>query len=123
MPMMDRSALQDNAVKYAELCGMDLDLARPLGDGTDGVVWKSSADTAVKAFYREHGYFNERDAYLRLGEWGVIEKIDGFWIPSIIDYNDDLLVVEMDMMAEPPYIIDFANRQAARLSRRGGRGA
>jgi hypothetical protein len=108
MPMMDKAALQENAIRYSELCGITLDLPRPLGDGTDGVVWKSSVGTAVKAFFREHGYFNERDAYLRLAEWGIVHKIDGFWIPSIVDYNDRLLVIEMEVMTDPPYILDFA---------------
>ena len=105
---MDKTQLEANAVKYAELCGFSLDLARPLGDGTDGIVWKSSIGTAVKALDRPHGYFNERDAYLRLAEWGVTERIAGFWIPSLINYNDDLLIIEMDVMTDPPYILDFA---------------
>jgi hypothetical protein len=38
----------------------------------------------------------------------VIEKIDGFWIPKMLAYDDRLMVVEMDLMQHPPYIIDFA---------------
>ena len=56
----------------------------------------------------ENGYFNERDTYLRLREWGITEKIDNFWIPSLVGYDDELMIIEMDMMQRPPYIIDFA---------------
>jgi hypothetical protein len=45
---------------------------------------------------------------LRLEEWGLTEHIDDFRVPRMLQYDDELLVVEMDMMHEPPYILDFA---------------
>jgi hypothetical protein len=105
---MNRSVLEANAKKYAEVCGISLDLARLLGDGTDGVVWKSGVDTAIKALESPRGYYNERDSYLRLQEYGVTERLEGFWLPRIIGYDDQLLVVEMDVISGPPYILDFA---------------
>lgn len=95
-------------MKYAELSNITLDLARPLGNGTDGMVWKSNEGTAVKALEREIGYYNERDSYLRLEEFGFIQRIEGFWVPYLINYSDELWVIEMDVVAHPPYIIDFA---------------
>lgn len=86
----------------------DVNLKRYLGGGTDGCVWETSQGTAVKALAREAGYYNERDTYLRLKEWGLTEQIDGFWVPSLVDYDDELWIVEMDMVQQPPYIIDFA---------------
>ncbi len=59
-------------------------------------------------FIYDFGYFNERDAYTRLAEFGVTERIAGFWIPKMLAYDDELMVVEMDFMHNPPYIIDFA---------------
>jgi len=100
--------LQRRAAEYAELSSITLDWERPLGDGTDGAVWKSNVDTAVKVLERERGYYNERDAYLRLQEFGLTERIDGFWIPQIIAYNDQLWAIEMDFITKPPYILDFA---------------
>ena len=100
--------LLTRAQQYAELSKIALDWERPLGHGTDGAVWKSSVDTAVKVLERERGYYNERDAYLRLKEFGFTERIDGFWLPRLIAYHDALWVVEMDFLAKPPYILDFA---------------
>jgi hypothetical protein len=80
--------LQRRAAEYAELSKITLDWDRPLGDGTDGAVWKSDINTAVKALERERGYFNERDAYLRLQDFGITEQIDGFWIPKLVAYCD-----------------------------------
>ena len=68
----------------------------------------SDKETAVKVLERMAGYYNERDSYLRLAEYGITEKIEGFWIPQLIGYNDDLWVIEMQAISEPPYIIDFA---------------
>ncbi len=48
------------------------------------------------------------DTYLRLAEYGVTESLDGFWLPKMIRCDDTLLVIEMDLMQNPPYIIDFA---------------
>lgn len=78
----------------------------PLGNGTDGKVWETNRRTAVKALDRESGYWNERDSYLRLKEYGV-GKIEGLRVPELIGYDDDLLVVEMEIVS-PPCILDFA---------------
>lgn len=92
------------------LRGGDVKIRALLGDGTDGVVWASERDTAIKVFNadRKNGYLNERDTYHRLAEFGVTEKLAGFWVPKMHDWDDDLWVVEMDLMQRPPYIIDFA---------------
>ncbi|HZZ27010.1 MAG TPA: hypothetical protein VFE46_03305 [Pirellulales bacterium] len=106
--MITGKDLIERVRQYLNLIGPDVKLKEFLGDGTDGAVWATSNDTAIKIFAKENGYFNERDAYLRLAEFGVTEKIDGFWIPRMIRYDDTLLVIEMDLMQHPPYIIDFA---------------
>ncbi len=95
-------------MKYAQLSKSGLQLASPLGEGTDGAVWRSNRDTAIKSFERIGGYYNERDCYLRFREYGLTEKIDHFWVPRLIDFNDDLWVVEMEIVVNKPYIIDFA---------------
>jgi len=100
--------LESRAKQYAVLSGIALDLASPLGQGTDGKVWRSSRETAVKAFERMVGYYNERDSYLRLAEYGLTKRIDGFWVPKLVGYSDDLWVIEMELIASPPYILDFA---------------
>lgn len=40
--------------------------------------------------------------------FGVTESLSGFWIPKMHRFDDELMVVEMDMMHQPPFIIDFA---------------
>jgi hypothetical protein len=79
-----------------------------LGSGTDGDVWKTADDTAVKVFHYERGYLNERDSYQRLADFGVTNQIAGFWVPQMQGWNDRLMVIEMDVMHTPPYVIDFA---------------
>jgi hypothetical protein len=100
--------LLTRAQQYAELSKITLDWERPLGNGTDGAVWKSNVKTAVKVLERERGYYNERDAYLRLQEFGFTEEIDGFWIPKLVAYHDELWTIEMDFITKSPYILDFA---------------
>ncbi len=38
----------------------------------------------------------------------MVEQLSGFWLPTMRGFDDQLLVVEMDLMQTPPYIIDFA---------------
>jgi hypothetical protein len=93
---------------YLRISASHVTIQGHLGGGTDGEVWKTSRDTAIKVFHEVRGYANERDSYLRLAEYGVTERINGFWVPKMVGHNDDLMVVEMDLMHNPPYIIDFA---------------
>jgi hypothetical protein len=83
-------------------------IKRYLGGGTDGDVWETTNNTAIKVFHAENGYCNERDTYLRLEEFGLTEKVYGFWVPKLVGHHDELMIVEIDMMHERPYIIDFA---------------
>ncbi|HUY91540.1 MAG TPA: hypothetical protein VMV10_22560 [Pirellulales bacterium] len=105
---MKSQRLEDQVRRYLSLTGGDVNSTRFLGDGTDGAVWATKHDTAIKAFDYLHGYCNERDSYLRLAEYGVTQSIEGFSIPAMLNCNDKLMVVEMDFMQRPPYIIDFA---------------
>lgn len=98
----------DRVAQYLNLRGEGAKIKEFLGDGTDGAAWATDRTTAVKVFRSERGYFNERDTYLRLLEYGVTEQLDGFWLPKMHGWEDDLMVIEMDLMQRPPYIIDFA---------------
>jgi hypothetical protein len=90
------------------VAGRGVKIKEYLGGGTDGHVWQTSEDTAVKVFKYDFGYANERDTYERLASFGVVETLNEFWIPRMLDCDDDLMIVEMDIMQHPPYIIDFA---------------
>jgi hypothetical protein len=61
--------------------------------------------TAIKVFRRRENYLNELGCYQRLKERNVT-KIKGFDVPKLVGYDDDLLVVEMDIV-NPPCVIDF----------------
>ena len=104
--MLDQKRGLARAIQYANQ--FRLTIKGYLGGGTDGQVYKSDDDTAIKVFEHEFSYCNERDTYSRLAEYGVIKKIDEFWIPEMVGHDDSLLVVEMDIMHNPPYILDFA---------------
>jgi hypothetical protein len=71
-------------------------------------VWATERGTAIKVFSSERGYFNERDAYRRLAEYGVTNQLEGFWVAQMHGCDDVLMVIEIDVMQTPPYIIDFA---------------
>jgi hypothetical protein len=66
---------------------------------------KTSRKTAIKVFLREPAYQTERDCYLIFRDSNITD-IYGFAIPRLIDFNDELRVVEMDIV-QPPYILDF----------------
>ena len=93
---------------YLSLVAPNVNIKDYLGAGTDGAAWSTDCSTAIKVFDRLQGYQNERDTYVRLADFGVTEQLDGFWIPQMVGHNDDLMIVEMDFMQKPPYIIDFA---------------
>lgn len=101
-------AFRERARRHLILAGRGVKIKKYLGGGTDGHVWQTSEDSAVKVFYYDFGYFNERDSYQRLAEFGVTQEIEGFQVPSLLSHDNDLMVVEMDLMVRPPYIIDFA---------------
>src|SRR3954466_12109926 len=105
---MRNPKFKDRIGQYLSLIGPAVKLKDFLGDGTDGEVWSTDRDTAIKAFERESGYYNERDSYQRLAYFGVTEKIGYFWVAKMVGFNDELLIVEMDMMHRAPYVIDFA---------------
>ncbi len=98
----------DRVRQYLTLYGHSEKIKEFLGEGTDGAVWASERGTAIKVYHHERGYFNERDAYERLAHLGVADQLDGFWIPTMRGFDDELMIVEMDIMQQRPYIIDFA---------------
>ncbi len=99
------SRLESHALEYGRSRGIAIALGNPLGFGTDGRVWKTSRQSAIKVFERESNYIRERDCYKRLKSRGVSE-IDGFEIPRLIDFDDMFLVVEMGIVS-PPFLLDF----------------
>lgn len=84
-----------------------IQLLRKLGWGVEGVVYETSRPSALKVLHRQEAYQRERDAYLRLRDRGI-SSVCGLRIPTLLSYDDDLLVVEMSIV-RPPSIVDFAS--------------
>src|SRR6266702_8200098 len=103
---MSDLVLEERARLYEKQVEIQIHFDRPLGSGTDGSVWNTSRGTAVKALARQQNYINELECYKRFSAVEVTE-IDGFSVPKLIDYDDDLWTIELAIVT-PPFILDFA---------------
>ncbi len=106
---MDRADLIRRVGQYAERKG--LVLGELLGAGIHGSVFAAEYQTeggrsAVKGHERQPAYERERDVYLRLRECDVT-GIRGCYVPALIDYDDELWVIEMTVVGRP-FVLDFA---------------
>jgi hypothetical protein len=97
--------MDERAIEFAKRYGFVLDLSRKLGYGTDGIVWRTNRNTAIKAFERRATYETEKRCYLRLQERHVTEIL-GFTVPQLEGFDDELLIVEMTIVF-PPFLLDF----------------
>ena len=98
-----------NAAQYC--IDRSLILGGELGGGVDGIVYSvvgspGTAASAVKALAYEPLYQRERDVYLRLQEYEISE-VRGMSVPTLVDFDDHLWVVEMEIV-RPPFVLDFA---------------
>lgn len=88
---------------YCELKG--LEIKKILGGGTDGTVWETTRKTAIKILIKRETYENELECYKRLLNHNIT-KIQGFAVPTLEDYNNELLAIEIHVV-QPPRILDF----------------
>jgi hypothetical protein len=103
--MKSPAELEAISLQYAAARGIEIDLQNPLGAGTDGSVWPTNRGSAIKVLELEKNYLQELRCYQRLMENNV-ERVDGLAVPQLIDYDDTLLVIEMEIV-RPPYLLDF----------------
>ena len=82
------------------------DLFKDLGSGAEGFVFPSPSATAIKVFSYAEKFERELAAYQRLAEWNVID-VCGLAVPRLVDFDRDLLVIEMTMV-QRPFLLDFA---------------
>ncbi|MEM7808269.1 MAG: hypothetical protein AAF561_09185 [Planctomycetota bacterium] len=80
---------------------------RCLGEGKDGEVFETTDGTAVKLHHSPEVYRRERNAYLRLRDL-EIDDVEGLALPTLIDHDDELLILEMTVV-RPPFLLDFAS--------------
>jgi hypothetical protein len=85
----------------------ETELTDCLGFGIDGVVYATTAPSAVKSFRREDGYVRERNCYIRLKDHEVL-SVCGHAVPQLINHDDTRLIIEMTMV-KPPFLLDFAS--------------
>ena len=78
-----------------------------LGGGKDGDVYRTNRPSAVKRHRVAEVYRRERDCYSRLGDIALTE-VAGLNLPEMVDYDNDLLVIEMSIVT-PPFLLDFAS--------------
>ena len=83
---------------------------RIFGCGVHGSVFgcirtTSDVQNALKIHEHSNAYRIERDVYLRLRELGI-DLIQGHNVPQLIDYDDDLLVIEISVVVRP-FVLDF----------------
>jgi hypothetical protein len=101
--MMYSEAIQ-RAKEYAKR--RKLSIETQLGGGIQGAVFQTDDGNAIKALIRHEFYVRERDIYRRLRERGI-ESVAGFNVPRLLDFHDELLVIEMQIVT-PPFVLDFA---------------
>ncbi|MCA9110022.1 MAG: hypothetical protein KDA52_08760 [Planctomycetaceae bacterium] len=81
-------------------------LAKQIGFGYDGMVFKTDRNTAIKGFKHEQLYRNERDVYARIDEYDMYE-VRGCSVPHVYASNDESWCIEMEIVS-PPFVLDFA---------------
>ena len=89
------------------LAARNMNAGHLLGEGKDGSVHETDVGTAVKLHRVAEVYRRERDCYFRLNDTGI-RAVEGLRIPKLIDYDNDLLVIEMTIVS-PPFLLDFAS--------------
>ena len=75
--------------------------------GKDGMVYSTSAATAVKVFVGDETFARELACYQRLQESSIHELL-GHAVPHLVAADQDLLTIEMTVV-EPPFLLDFAS--------------
>src|SRR5438128_1235687 len=106
---IDEKLLLQKAEAYASRHG--LRLGDRLGLGMHGIVFVAESKgrvfkSAVKIFQHQEPYQKERNAYRRLQERRV-DNINGFHVPQLLSFDDELLGIEITIVAKP-YLLDFA---------------
>lgn len=76
-----------------------------LGFGTQGMVFLTKRNSAIKVYSLRQGYERERDVYKRLLDRNI-KSIRGLTIPRIKNWDDALYIFEMSVV-HVPCILDF----------------
>jgi hypothetical protein len=103
--MINNDELPLRAEEYANCRGIRILRQDFLGHGSDGAVWSTDKQSAVKAVERSQSYAVELESYRRLKRAGIT-KIGKFNVPILEGCDDRLQIIEMSIV-QPPYLLDF----------------
>jgi hypothetical protein len=95
--------LEMRANLYAD--SRDIVIEKRLGYGNDGTIWQTNRKTAVKVEHVTDSFERELAAFQRLTEH-KIDRINGFDVPQLVDFDERVLTIEMEIVT-PPYLLDF----------------
>jgi hypothetical protein len=90
----------------AYCAGVGLEVQELRGYGVDGYVWQTTQDSILKVFRSESPFQHELAVYRRLQANGL-KRLQGFRIPQLLNYREDLLTLELSYV-RPPFALDFA---------------
>ena len=104
-----RSDLVSKALEYCRRHDCEFVASKLFGFGVHGSVFAcvrpTSIRNALKVHERAEPYRVERDVYLRLRDLGI-DLIQRHNVPQLIDFDDELLVIEMSVVVRP-FVLDF----------------
>ncbi|MDX1926102.1 MAG: hypothetical protein SFV81_06270 [Pirellulaceae bacterium] len=108
-----RSELLARALKYCDVRGYRFVEDVAFGFGVHGSVFACSGASpigynALKIHERRRPYACERDVYLRLKDMGINE-VEGHHVPELVEYDDELMAIEMTVVVRP-FVLDFGVR-------------
>ena len=78
-----------------------------LGEGKDGVVFKTYRRTAIKFVTSLEHYTRELRAYRLLNDINVL-TVCGHAVPKLLRYDNDWRAIEMTIV-RPPFLLDFVS--------------
>jgi len=96
--------INQRLLAYCAFAGLEVQELR--GYGVDGYVWQSTQDSILKVFRSEAPFQHELAVYHRLQTNGI-RRLQGFHIPLLLNYREDLLTLELSYV-RPPFALDFA---------------
>ncbi len=97
--------LDTNAAKYC--LDANTSIVDVLGFGTQGCVYLTGKNTALKIHAMPVGYQRELAVYQRLKE-EKIHVIRGLQVPRLVAFDDKLLAIEMSIV-HVPCLLDFGS--------------
>ena len=106
------SEVADIGERVAAYCRRrQLERLGPLGSGMHGNVFRAGSsaaagEVALKVHLRRGPFDLELETYLRLQDENITQVL-GFNVPQLLDYDAELLVLEMTVVQQP-FVLDFA---------------